>query len=242
MVLIPDSNTAEHAGRLVRADRSGKRADSPAFAVRADGFTVPDGIPFERVVVSEDGRRVAAASDADKDPFVCVWETKEGRLTHWITPDRLEDAVLALAFSSDGRYLLTGGDSPAARLWDLSGTPGRARRAGGHLRGPLGDGEYHLRRDPARARRAGRHRPQQRPGPRLEVASRAAQAALDVPRLVAREFATAVKALCFTSDGRYLGGVRRRQADLGRRHGTAAAPGRRAGQASVSITTSRSTP
>jgi WD40 repeat protein/uncharacterized caspase-like protein len=202
LVLIPDAGAAEHAGRPILADRSGRPAAAPSFAERAEGFMIPDGIPFERVVVSEDGRRIAAAADAAKDPLVCVWETKDGRLTHWITTDRLEDPVLALAFSGDGRYLLTGGESKKAQLWDLSARqgdlvepavtfsdpsvasiitcaairPGHAEQVvTGHR-----DGQVHLwKRDGGRG-------------------------ALEMPHLVAREFSTEVKALAFTPDGRYL--------------------------------------
>ncbi|MGP0064270.1 MAG: caspase family protein [Isosphaeraceae bacterium] len=204
MVVIPDSNAAKHAGRPVLADRSGSRAAAPFFAVETDKFKVPDGIPFERVLVSQDGRRVAAAADAAKEPLVCVWETKGGRLTHWITPDRLEDPVLVLALSGDGRYLLTGGESTVARLWDLSTPPGElvapvatfadpsvkanvtcAAIRPGHAEQVVtghSDGEVH--------------------GWKWEAGR--ASGTLDVPRLVAREFATEVKALCFTDDGRYL--------------------------------------
>ena len=160
LVLIPDSNAADYSGRPVLADRSGSRAAAPFFAVRADSFVIPEGIPFERVVVSEDGQRVAAAADTAKEPMVCVWETKKGSLTHRITAARLEDAVLALAFSSDGRYLLTGGESPAARLWDLSVPPGELDRADSHLLGPVGAGEHHRGRAAARSPRTVGHRAQ----------------------------------------------------------------------------------
>ena len=81
--------TAPGVGSPLRSSPSGPTASS-----------IPEGIPFERLAVSEDGQRVAAAADAAKEPMVCVWETKKGNLTHWITTDRLEDAVLALAFSA----------------------------------------------------------------------------------------------------------------------------------------------
>ena len=204
MVLIPNSNAAEYAGRLILADQSGNRVGMPFFSVSSEGFKIPSGIPFERLAISEGGSRVAAASDAAKDPLVCVWETKSGRLTHWITTDRLEDPVLALAFSSDGRYLLTGGESHSARLWDLSVRPGEldvpcvtfsdpsvkanvtcvAIRPGHSDQVVTGhsDGEVHA----------------------WKWQAGGAVGVLDVPRLIAREFSTEVKALSFTHDGRYL--------------------------------------
>ena len=39
----------------------------------------------------------------------------------------LDDPVRGLSFSSDGRRLLTAGDSPEARLWDLSARPGELK-------------------------------------------------------------------------------------------------------------------
>src|SRR5262249_60248435 len=123
-VAPPDAGGAAPAARPILAARTGRPAAAPSFAERAEGFMIPDGVPFERVVASEDSRRIAAASDAAKDPLVCVWETKDGRLTHWITTDRLEDPVLALAFSGDGRYLLTGGESKKAQLSDLAARQG----------------------------------------------------------------------------------------------------------------------
>ncbi len=204
LVLIPDANAADHSGRPVMADRSGRRNSSPFFAVGAGTFVIPDGIPFERVAVSEDGRQVAAAADPAKVPIVCVWETKEGRLTHRITDAQLDDAVLSLAFSNDGRYLLTGSESPTARLWDLSAPPGELKAPVATFSNPLvranvtsvairpghpeqvvtghSDGQVHVWRFDAKN----------------------GGAALEIPRLVAREFSTAVKALCFTTDGRYL--------------------------------------
>ena len=124
LVLIPDSNSADLAGRLVRVNRVTLEVNPTFFARAAGSFTIPEGITFERIVLSPDGKRIAAASDASKVPMVCVWETETGRLTHWISPNRLDDAVVALAFSSDARYLLTGADAPSARLWDLSDRKG----------------------------------------------------------------------------------------------------------------------
>ncbi len=204
LVLIPDSNAPDHAGRLVLADRSGQPVGLDFFAVRSGQIAIPDGIPFERVAVSEGGQRIAAASDSGKEPMVCIWETRKGHLTHWITSKQLDedDAVLALAFSSDGRYLLTGGDSSKARLWDLSAHMGMldapvvtfsdpsAKReitcAAIRPKHPEqvvighGDGQIHVWR------------------------WEGGRAKLEVPSLVSREFTTGVKSLCFTSDGQYL--------------------------------------
>jgi WD40 repeat protein/uncharacterized caspase-like protein len=202
LVLIPDSNAADHAGRLILADRSGQPVGLDFFAVRSGPFAIPDGIPFERVVVSEDGQRIAAASDSAKEALVCVWETKQGRLTHWITSEKLDDAVLALAFSSDGKYLLTGGDSPEARLWDLSARPG----AIGAPAVTFADRSVTTNITCAAIRP---EHPEQvvtgHSNGQVHVwKCEGGQARLDVRSLISREFTTEVKAICFTSDGRYL--------------------------------------
>ena len=79
----------------------------------------PRALAFEGLTLSSDGSRVAATANPSQVPLVCVWETKTGKLTHWIT--QIEDPVLSLSFSSDARHLLTAGDSPEAKLWDLAG-------------------------------------------------------------------------------------------------------------------------
>ena len=113
--------------------------------------------------------------------------------------------MLAMAFSSDGRYLLTGGES---RLGTASGICRHPRAssigAGRHVLGPGGAGG----RSPA---------PRSGPGTpnRWSPATATARSTsghgtpnrprvLDPRRLVVRQFTTAVKSLCFTSDGRYL--------------------------------------
>jgi WD40 repeat protein/uncharacterized caspase-like protein len=202
LVLIPDANAADHAGRLILADRSGARTGPDFFAVRSGNFAIPDGIPFERVAVSEDGQRIAAASDAAKEPMVCVWETKKGRLTHWITPKRLDDAVLALAFSSDGRYLLSGGDSNKAQLWDLASRSGDLDAPAVTFEDP--SVQANITCVAIRPKHAEQVVTGHSDG-QIHVWKReGARGTLEVPRLVAREFSTAVKAICFTSDGQHL--------------------------------------
>lgn len=202
LVLIPDSNAADHAGRLILADRSGQRVGADFFAVRSGPFAIPDVLPFERVVVSEDGQQIAAASDSSKDPLVGVWETRNGRLTHWITSEQLDDAVVALAFSRDGKYLLTGGDSPEAQLWDLSAV-------GGALAAPaVTFADRSVTASITCAAIRPEHPEQVVTGHsngQVHVWKReGGQARLVVRGLISRDFTTEVKALCFTSDGGYL--------------------------------------
>jgi WD40 repeat protein/uncharacterized caspase-like protein len=203
LVLAPDSSGGEHAGRLVLVDRDKLKPHPEFFARAAGSFKISDALPFERVVLSPDGTRIAAASDASKEPMVCVWEIKTGRLTHWVSSPRLEDPVLALSFSSDSRYLLTAGDSPAAQLWDLTARQGELELPCATFADPAvrnnikcalirpnhtdlqvvtghSDGQVHL------------------------WSWTEGKAKLEVQQLVAGVFAGFVKALCFTSDGQYL--------------------------------------
>ena len=202
LALIADSNANELAGRLVLVDRDKLSFNPKYFARNSGDFQVPDSLALERLTVSPDGRWVAAAADASKVPLVCVWEAATGKLTHWIPAAGLEDAVFALSFSTDSRYLLTGGDSSAAKLWDLSARQGEldaptvvlsarsirknitcaAIRPGvaGQVVTGHSDGQVHL------------------------WSWNDGKAKLEIAGLVQGEFAGAVKAVCFTSDGAYL--------------------------------------
>ena len=199
---LPTQLPRDFAGRLVLVDRE-SLSFNPAFFARSSGdFQVPDSLALERLAASPDGKWLAAAADASKVPLVCVWETATGKLTHWIPAAALEDAVLSLSFSTDSRYLLTGGDSPAAKLWDLSATQGvvqapsvvfsarsvrknitcAAIRPGSHGQVVTGhsDGQVHL------------------------WSWNGSKAKLENAGFVQGEFSGAVKSVCFTSDGAYL--------------------------------------
>jgi serine/threonine protein kinase/WD40 repeat protein len=201
LVLIADSGSIDLAGRLVRFDRDKLGSDPAFFASQAGPFRMPDSPAWARLALSPDRTRIAAASDASKEPMVGVWETKTGRLSHWMTSARLEGAAIALSFSSDARYLLTGGDSPTARIWDLS------------AQGELGAPAVRFS-DPAvrqiitcAAIRPG-HADQVVTGHsdgRVHVWRwSGAQARLEVPQLITGTFAGAVKSVRFTSDGQHL--------------------------------------
>src|SRR5262249_33959790 len=118
----------------VRIERGRINADPAFFSTRSGAFQVPQGLAFARVALSADASRVAAAAHPAQDPLVCVWDTKTGRLTHWLTADALEDAAGSLSFSPDARYQLTAGDSPSARLWDLAAVAGEVQHPAVTLR------------------------------------------------------------------------------------------------------------
>ncbi len=201
VALIPDTNAPAHPGRPIRLDLD-RIDDGPTpLADAADGFRIPEGLPFGPIAVSPDGRFLAAAAAGAVDPLVCVWRTDTLALTHWIATETLEDPVLALSFSEDGKSLLTGGESPAARLWDLS-TPGPGERkapaftfADNNVTSiitclairPGHPGEV------ATGHRDGQVHYWEREGERIKVKG-----------LIARGFSTEVKALAFSADGKSL--------------------------------------
>ena len=124
LVLSGVADATGPRGRLALFDRN-QRGSNPAFFARTSGnFTIDDRLAFTKLALSADGTKLAASTDPRKIPLVCVWETKEGRLTHWISPRRLRDSVEALSFSTDGRYLLTAGGSPSSQIWDLNAVKG----------------------------------------------------------------------------------------------------------------------
>ncbi len=170
---------------------------------RASGaFQVPETLGFERLTASADGKWVAAAADASKIPLVCVWEAETGKMTHWITAAGLNDAAVALSFSSDSRYLLTGGNSSEARLWDLS-----ARR--GSLETPsVRFSDRSIRKDITCVAIRPDHASQVVTGHsdgQVHLWTwTGGTARLEIPGLIQGEFAGAVKSVCFTSDGGYL--------------------------------------
>jgi WD40 repeat protein/uncharacterized caspase-like protein len=131
-------------GRLVNArlDEEGFSFDASFFKRSEGEFEVPEGVAFALVAIAGNGSRVAAAAHRAQVPLVCVWDAKTGRLTHWFSQTGLTAAVQCLSFSTDGRYLLTAGDSPEARLWDLANAKGEARTAAVTFRDR--DGAHHI--------------------------------------------------------------------------------------------------
>jgi len=67
------------------------------------------------------GRFVAAA---DPEHCVRIWDLATGTEVRRLAGH--QGAVIALAFSADGKHLLTGGNDTTALVWDTSGLPGLA--------------------------------------------------------------------------------------------------------------------
>ena len=126
---------------------SGKRA-APRCSPLGRRVHGTRGDPVERVRP----RRTGGGSLPRPMPTRSRWSAsgrqRTADVTHWITSGPAGDAVVALSFSSDGRYLLTGGDPPVARLWDLSAARAIWPRRP-HFLGSHGHAEHHLRGDPS---------------------------------------------------------------------------------------------
>jgi WD40 repeat protein/uncharacterized caspase-like protein len=124
-LVLTEAADAERPGRVVRVRLEDDRTivDSTFFEP-VPGVRAGEMPALVAATISPDGARVACAADPAQDPLVCVWDTKTGRLTHWIADPTLADPVRCLSFSSDARYLLTGGDAAAASLWDLGAGQG----------------------------------------------------------------------------------------------------------------------
>ena len=120
-LILSAPDEGENHGEVVLVDQA-KFARLGEFSRTAGVFKVPEGMVFENLTLSPDGTRVAASADPAQVPLVCVWDTKTRRLTHWI--QRLDDPARVLRFTNDGRHLVTAGDGPEARFWDVKGPEG----------------------------------------------------------------------------------------------------------------------
>ena len=200
LVLSTAVDAPHHPGRLVQAHRKGARiAFDPAFFVRSNGpFQVPEHLAFEGLSLSPGGARIAATASPSQVPLVCVWDTKSGKLTHWLS--QIQDPVRSLSFSSDGRHLLTAGDSPEAKLWDLAAAQGELKTPAARFVDPDARNITRAVIRPDRNQLATGNSDGQ-----VHLWSwKDDQVSLDRPQLVAGELAGAVRDLTFTSDGKTL--------------------------------------
>jgi WD40 repeat protein len=201
VALVADRSAHEHAGRLVLFDRRRVDLETSFFTYSAVGFRVPEALALDRLAVSPDGKRIAATGDPSKEPLVCVWETRGGGLTHWIPASALDDAVTSLCFSTDGRYLLTAGGSPHARLWDLSANRGSLVRSSVTFSDPMVQANVTcaaLRPNHPRQVVTGHSDGQ------VHLWGWAEKAQLEAPGVVAGEFPGPVNAISFSHDGKYM--------------------------------------
>ncbi len=201
LVLLPGLGEKGH-GLPVLVDREPFRVRTGSLAGKAGEFAIPEALGFEQLALSSDGAWIAAAADTAKTPLVCVWNAKTGRLVRWITGDELPDAVFSLAFDPTGGLLLTAGDAPEARLWDLSGPEGPIKAPKLVFADPevTSDATVAIFRPDRPAQVVTGHRDGQ-----VHVwTAEAGKPTLIAQSLVAGTFAGKVSALTFVAGGRYL--------------------------------------
>jgi WD40 repeat protein len=200
LLLTAAVDASRDPGRLVRARRDGVKVsfDAAFFARSSGDFRIPEHLGLEGLTLSPSGSRVAATAGPSQEPLVCIWDAKTGKLTHWIP--QIQDPVRSLSFSSDGRHLLTAGDSPEARLWDLAEDQGELKTPVARFLDPDARNLTCVAIRPGRSQVVTGNSDGQ-----VDLWSwKAGQAKLEMQQLVAGVFAGAVKALTFTSDGKTL--------------------------------------
>ena len=204
LVLTATADASDHRGKLVGVHYDRDRA---RFELKPDRLRTfhqqledPRTLAFEGLCLSPDGTRLAATANPSQPALVCVWDAKTGQLTHWTT--HLDDPVRSLSFSTDGKHLLTAGDSPAAKLWNLAAGRGELITPEATFEDPNAGGAFvtcaAIR--PAHDQVVTGHSDGQ-----VNLWSwKDGKARLEAAQLVQGVFAGQVKAFAFTADGRKL--------------------------------------
>ena len=113
IVLCHDAN---HGGDVVLIDRDTGGSRLLFERPPAQGGQGVSRAAFDRVAVSRDGKKVAAATAAGQVEMVCVWDVEGG-------PPRVfrghSRPITAVGFAGDGKTLLTASEDGTAQLWDL---------------------------------------------------------------------------------------------------------------------------
>ena len=111
----PDGRTivTGSTSRKVRIwDASGQKPDASGYGPLVRLFENAHDGTVERVVFSPDGRRVASTGGGT----IKLWDVEAGKLHAALPSPNVQ--VFALAFSPDGRTLVSGGSDHLVHIWD----------------------------------------------------------------------------------------------------------------------------
>jgi hypothetical protein len=127
MTYSPDGTT------LAATGHEGTRLWDAGTGVEIRSLKRDDKRATSNLAFSPDGRLVAlATSNAQSEAHeLLVWEVASGTPRHEFSGSHGD--ILALAFSPDGRMLVSGGVDTTLLLWDLSGGSGNATAVQGKL-------------------------------------------------------------------------------------------------------------
>ena len=105
-----------------------KRCDlSIAIVVGRDVLELEDGYNANRLVMSNDGARIAGAM---ADRSIRIWDANTGKQLSLLRGH--SDLVMDVAFSPDGNLLASASYDRTIRVWQLGGAQLRSRVIRGH--------------------------------------------------------------------------------------------------------------
>lgn len=112
----------DSGGELALIDRaSGQRIDRDFERPMIEGRAIRSSAAFDKITASPDGRFLAAG--ATTTDLACLWETDSGRLLRVVRSH--PEGIARVAFSADSSLWLTAGHEGKAKLWATDGVPGQ---------------------------------------------------------------------------------------------------------------------
>jgi WD40 repeat protein len=126
-VISSSGGAIEQGGKVVPSADNGIRKWDAASGRQVTSLKMPKGM--QASAVSPDGGLVAFVSLAEDDSAIHLWQISSGREIHAMRGH--DKAPFCLAFSADGKQVVSGGPDRTVRLWDVD-TGREAQRFVGH--------------------------------------------------------------------------------------------------------------